>query len=137
MLDVRKPLGLLFMILGGLLFLYGQFFSEHVPFLTPNALIPLKLNQPVGAFMFVFGIVMWQLSRFVEIHTADRELSHREKELDKVERKRQKALARQQAADPQSTTGDANAEPEQSAPQSETPADTKDEAPGDSTASRE
>lgn len=81
MLDVRKPLGLLFMILGGLLFLYGVFFSPGVEFHTPGTAFLLKLNQPVGAFMFAFGLIMWQLARFIELHTLDRELTNREKEL--------------------------------------------------------
>ncbi|MBX3076639.1 hypothetical protein KF707_10865 [Candidatus Obscuribacterales bacterium] len=98
MLDVRKPLGLLFIILGALLFLYGMYFSPEVNFQTPNAFFPLKLNMPVGAFMFIFGVIMWQLARYVELKTLDHELTEREKELDRVEKKRAKALAKQQAA---------------------------------------
>ena len=98
MLDVRKPLGLLFIILGALLFLYGMFISQPVNFQTPNAFFPLKLNMPVGAFMFIFGLVMWQLARYVELKTLDQELAAREKELDRVEKKRAKVLAKQQAA---------------------------------------
>jgi len=98
MLDVRKPLGLLFIILGALLFLYGMYFSPEVNFQTPNAFFPLKLNMPVGAFMFIFGVIMWQLARYVELKTLDHELTEREKELDRVERKRAKVLAKQQAA---------------------------------------
>ncbi|MBX9670029.1 MAG: hypothetical protein K2X93_20685 [Candidatus Obscuribacterales bacterium] len=81
MLDVRKPLGLLFMILGGILFIYGLFFSPGVEFHTPGTGFLLKLNQPVGAFMFVFGLIMWQLARYVELNTLERELKNREKEL--------------------------------------------------------
>jgi len=99
MLDVRKPLGLLFMILGALLFVYGLFFSQPVQFYTPTSNFPLKLNQPVGAFMFVFGVIMWYLARYVELHTFDKELSQREKEFEKVERRRQKALDKQAAKD--------------------------------------
>lgn len=87
MLDVRKPLGLLFMILGGLLFWYGVFCSPGVEFHTPGTSFLLKLNQPVGAFMFVFGLIMWQLARFVELHTLDRELRNREKELGDGEKR--------------------------------------------------
>lgn len=97
MLDVRKPLGLLFIILGAVLFLYGQFISEPVQFFTPYGSFPLKLNQPVGAFMFVFGLIMWLLARYVELNTLDRELSKREREFSKVERRRRKALDKQAA----------------------------------------
>ncbi len=95
MLDVRIPMGLLFTLLGALLFFYGMFISQPVPFYTPNSWFPLKLNQPVGLFMFIFGVLMLALARFVRIHTADRELGLREQELDKAERKRQRALERQ------------------------------------------
>lgn len=81
MLDVRKPLGLLFMIIGELLFVYGLVFSEAVEFYTPHTHFSLKLNQPVGVFMFAFGLIMWQLARFVEINTMDREMRNRRQEL--------------------------------------------------------
>ncbi|MDZ4835865.1 MAG: hypothetical protein SGJ27_18965 [Candidatus Melainabacteria bacterium] len=98
MLDVRKPMGLLFVILGALLFVYGYFFSEAVPFYTPDSWFPLKLNQPVGAFMFIFGAMMLALARFVQLHTADRELGERERELNRAERKRQRAIAKRELA---------------------------------------
>ncbi len=69
------------MILGGILFIYGLFFSPGVEFHTPGTGFLLKLNQPVGAFMFVFGLIMWQLARYVELSTLERELKNREKEL--------------------------------------------------------
>lgn len=98
MLDVRIPMGILFVTLGALLFFYGMFFSEAVPFYTPNSWFPLKLNMPVGAFMFVFGLITLTLARFVRIQTADRELASRERELDKIERRRQKALIKRALA---------------------------------------
>lgn len=98
MLDVRIPMGILFVVLGALLYFYGMFFSEAVPFYTPNSWFPLKLDQPVGAFMFMFGVIMLVLARFIRIHTADRELAAREKELGRVERKRQKALDKRLSA---------------------------------------
>jgi hypothetical protein len=99
MLDVRKPMGLLFVILGALLFFYGMFFSKPVPFFTPDATFPLKLNQPVGAFMFLFGALMLALARFVQVSTFDRELALRESELNRADRKRQKALAKRALAE--------------------------------------
>ena len=98
MLDVRLPMGILFVTLGALLFFYGMFFSEAVPFYTPNSWFPLKLNMPVGAFTFVFGLITLTLARFVRIQTADRELASRERELDKIERRRQKALMKRAMA---------------------------------------
>lgn len=82
MLDIRKPLGLLFIILGAMLFLYGAFIQKEVMFYTPQTKFPLKLNQPVGLFMFAFGMVMWQLSRYVNIVRLERGLKAREKELE-------------------------------------------------------
>ena len=91
-------MGILFVTLGALLFFYGMFFSEAVPFYTPNSWFPLKLNMPVGAFTFVFGLITLTLARFVRIQTADRELASRERELDKIERRRQKALMKRAMA---------------------------------------
>lgn len=82
MLDIRKPLGLLFILLGLILFLYGAFLQKEVMFFTPQTKFPLKLNQPVGIFMFAFGLVMWQLSRYVNIVRLERGLKAREKELE-------------------------------------------------------
>lgn len=42
---------------------------------------------------------MLMLARFMKIHIADRELALREKELDKAERRRQKALARRDSVE--------------------------------------
>lgn len=82
MLDIRKPLGLLFILLGVLLFAYGMFIQKEVIFHTPQTKFPLKLNMPVGLFMFAFGMVMWQLSRYVNIIRLERGLKEREKELE-------------------------------------------------------
>jgi|AGTN01.3.fsa_nt_gi hypothetical protein len=82
MLDIRKPLGLLFILLGAILFLYGMFLQKEVMFFTPQTKFPLKLNMPVGLFMFAFGMVMWQLSRYVNIVRLERGLKAREKELE-------------------------------------------------------
>lgn len=82
MLDIRKPLGLLFILLGAILFLYGALIQKEVMFFTPDTKFPLKLNQPVGLFMFAFGLVMWQLSRYVNIIRLERGLKAREKELE-------------------------------------------------------
>lgn len=98
MLDVRIPMGILFVVLGALLYFYGWFVSEPVLFYTPDTRFPLKLNMPVGAFMFMFGVIMLVLARYIRIHTMDRELANREKELGKADRKRQKALAKRELA---------------------------------------
>jgi len=82
MLDIRKPLGLLFILLGVILFAYGMFIQKEVMFHTPQTKFPLKLNMPVGLFMFAFGMVMWQLSRYVNIIRLERGLKEREKELE-------------------------------------------------------
>lgn len=82
MLDIRKPLGLLFILLGVILFAYGMFIQKEVMFYTPQTKFPLKLNMPVGLFMFAFGMVMWQLSRYVNIIRLERGLKEREKELE-------------------------------------------------------
>ncbi len=59
-LDIRIPLGLIFLITGGIMGLYG--------FITRNTAIyeksmGINLNLTWGALMFVFGLVMFLVGR--------------------------------------------------------------------------
>jgi len=110
MLDVRKPIAVLFLILGALLFGYGQFFQDFVAWKIPNGEVPLKLNMPCGLFMFLFGVIMWQLARYSEI-----------KDLEKAIRKREEELSR---------AGKLGSEEAQDEPEQE-PEDGQERAPGE------
>jgi len=59
-LDIRIPLGLIFLITGGMISLYG--------FVTRNSAIydksmGINLNLTWGAIMFVFGLIMFLVGR--------------------------------------------------------------------------
>ncbi|MCA9803922.1 MAG: hypothetical protein KC777_18255 [Cyanobacteria bacterium HKST-UBA02] len=84
MLDVRKPIAFLFLLLGALLFGYGQIFQDFVAWKIPNGEVPLKLNVPCGLFMFLFGVIMWQLARYSEIKELEKAIKDREEELSRA-----------------------------------------------------
>ncbi|MGD9679985.1 MAG: hypothetical protein AB7W16_02270 [Candidatus Obscuribacterales bacterium] len=84
MLDVRKPIAFLFLLLGALLFGYGQLFQDFVAWKIPNGEVPLKLNVPCGLFMFLFGAIMWQLARYSEIKELEKAMEDREEELSRA-----------------------------------------------------
>ncbi len=81
MIDIAKPLSILFLLLGALLFFYGMFFTQFVEFPIPGGKVPLKLNQPVGLFMFLFGVVGWFFSRYVYLKTFEDGYNQRRVEL--------------------------------------------------------
>jgi multisubunit Na+/H+ antiporter MnhG subunit len=60
-LDIRIPLGLIFLLIGGLMTIYG--------FVTRNAAdiyqksMGVNLNLTWGLIMFVFGLIMFYLGR--------------------------------------------------------------------------
>ena len=55
-LDIRLPLGLIFLIIGGLMSVYG-FFTRHSAVYAKS--MDINLNLTWGAIMFVFGLVMF------------------------------------------------------------------------------
>lgn len=85
MIDIAKPLSILFLLLGALLFFYGMFFTQFVEFPIPGGKVPLKLNQPVGLFMFLFGVVAWFFSRYVYLKTFEDGYNQRRVELGLAE----------------------------------------------------
>lgn len=81
MIDIAKPLAILFLLLGAILFFYGMLFTDFVNFPIPDGHVPLKLNQPVGLFMFLFGVVAWFFSRYVYLRTYEEGYLARKSEL--------------------------------------------------------
>ena len=59
-LDIRIPLGLIFLIIGGLMSVYG-FFSRHSAVYDKS--MGINLNLTWGALMFVFGLIMYFAGR--------------------------------------------------------------------------
>ena len=59
-LDIRIPLGLLFLLTGGIMFVYGLFTRGSVMY---QRSLGLNLNLGWGALMFLFGLIMFLAGR--------------------------------------------------------------------------
>jgi hypothetical protein len=60
-LDIRIPLGLIFLITGGLIGLYG-FFTRHATDIYTKSM-GINLNLTWGCLMFLFGLTMYLVGR--------------------------------------------------------------------------
>lgn len=60
-LDIRIPLGLLFLLTGGILSVYG-FFTRASPVVYEKSM-GINLNLTWGLIMFVFGLIMFLVGR--------------------------------------------------------------------------
>lgn len=69
MLDVRYPIGYLFLILGALLAIYG--YGHPASFNTVNGPFPLNIDVPWGIFMFLFGMGTVSLAKLDEVKNAE------------------------------------------------------------------
>jgi hypothetical protein len=59
-LDIRIPLGLIFLITGGIISLYG-FFTRNSAIYDKS--MGINLNLTWGAIMFLFGLIMFVVGR--------------------------------------------------------------------------
>jgi hypothetical protein len=59
-LDIRIPLGLMFLVTGGLMAVYGLFTRGSAIY---DKSLDMNINLIWGALMFVFGLVMYILGR--------------------------------------------------------------------------
>ncbi len=59
-LDIRIPLGLLFLLIGGLMSVYGLVTRGSAVY---DRSMGIDLNLTWGLFMFVFGLVMFLVGR--------------------------------------------------------------------------
>ncbi len=80
-LDITRPLALMSVIIGVVLYLYGQMVAMPFAFDIPHGVVPIKIDQPCGLFYFLFGFVVWQFGRFTKIKNLHAEIKKREKEL--------------------------------------------------------
>jgi len=60
-LDIRIPLGLIFLLIGGLMSLYGLF-TRNTPDIYEKSM-GINLNLTWGLIMFVFGLIMFLVGR--------------------------------------------------------------------------
>ncbi len=59
-LDIRIPLGLIFLIIGGIMSVFGFFTRGSALY---NRSLDLNLNLTWGLIMFVFGLVMFVVGK--------------------------------------------------------------------------
>ena len=59
-LDIRIPLGLMFLITGGIMAVFGLFTQGHAIYAMS---LGINLNLIWGSLMFVFGLAMFILGR--------------------------------------------------------------------------
>jgi hypothetical protein len=71
-LDIRIPLGLIFLITGGIITVYG-FFTRHSALYDKS--MGINLNLTWGLIMFVFGLAMFLIGRRQKWH--DDPMTHR------------------------------------------------------------
>ncbi len=68
-LDIRIPLGLMFLITGGIMALYGLFTRGSAIYAMSQG---INLNLIWGGLMFVFGVTMFVLGRRPQKSAASR-----------------------------------------------------------------
>ncbi|MFA6208122.1 MAG: hypothetical protein WCT03_13725 [Candidatus Obscuribacterales bacterium] len=75
MLDVRLPIGWLFMVLGVMLAIYGYANPPAENMLLGQVLLPLNLDVPWGILMALFGLSMVSLAQIDKLKTLELELA--------------------------------------------------------------
>lgn len=75
MLDVRLPIGWLFLVLGVMLALYGYANPPAENMLLGQVLLPLNLDVPWGILMALFGLSMVSLAQIDKLKTLELELA--------------------------------------------------------------
>ena len=60
-LDIRIPLGLIFLIIGGIMALYG-FITRHAADIYQKSM-GINLNLTWGLLMFAFGLIMYLVGK--------------------------------------------------------------------------
>lgn len=69
MLDVRYPIGYLFLALGLILTVYGYVSPSVTSFITAGGSLPLNINIPWGILMFLFGLGTTCLAKMDDLKT--------------------------------------------------------------------
>lgn len=73
MLDVRYPIGYLFLALGLILTVYGYISPSVTSFITAGGSLPLNINIPWGILMFLFGLATTCLAKMDDIKNVQAE----------------------------------------------------------------
>jgi hypothetical protein len=74
MLDVRLPIGWLFLVLGVMLAVYGYANPPAESLRLGQVLLPLNLDVPWGILMALFGLAMVSLAQIDKIKALEKDL---------------------------------------------------------------
>ncbi len=74
MLDVRLPIGWLFLVLGVMLAAYGYANPPAESLLLGQVSLPLNLDVPWGILMALFGLAMVSLAQMDKLRVLERQL---------------------------------------------------------------
>ncbi len=74
MLDVRLPIGWLFLVLGVMLAAYGYANPPAESLLLGQVSLPLNLDVPWGILMALFGLAMVSLAQMDKLKVLERQL---------------------------------------------------------------
>lgn len=74
MLDVRLPIGLLFLAVGLLLAVYGYMFPPVEQMTLFKSAVPINLNVLWGILMTLFGLAMFSVARLDAVLALEKEL---------------------------------------------------------------
>jgi hypothetical protein len=67
-LDIRIPLGLVFLIIGGMMGIFGIFTNGNAVMYEKS--LGMNINLIWGSIMFAFGLIMFLLGKFSKPHEA-------------------------------------------------------------------
>lgn len=81
MLDVRLPIGWLFLVLGVMLAVYGYANPPAESLRLGQVLLPLNLDVPWGILMALFGVAMVSLAQIDKLKALEKELRDRKVEV--------------------------------------------------------
>lgn len=72
LLDVRIPIGWLFLVLGAMLAIYGYMTPQGpASYITASGILPLNINIPWGILMFLFGLGTVSLAKLDSARQAE------------------------------------------------------------------
>lgn len=75
MLDVRNPIGYLFLLLGAMIAVWGYTHPLKNEYITATGFLPINMNIPWGILMVLFGMIMVSLARLDKVNQMQKEAS--------------------------------------------------------------
>lgn len=73
MLDVRNPIGYLFLLLGAMIAVWGYTHPLKNEYITATGFLPINMSIPWGILMVLFGLIMVSLARLDKVNQMQKE----------------------------------------------------------------